>query len=102
MPHVDWTDEATSLPANYGAEHDAALGAFAAWLGVCWFEVYVQQLLASPLTLAGWPLLASAALIAANAGFINHRLANGLVNGIQCTEFYWTCLLYTSPSPRDS
>ena len=93
MPDVDWDEDATSLPANYAAEHDAILGAVLAWAGVCWFEVYVQQLVASPLTLAGWPLLGSASLIALNAGLFNHRLANGKENGVACMEFYWTVSL---------
>lgn len=95
MPHVPWEEDdgATSLAANYGTEHASALGAALALLGVGWFEVYVQQFVASPLTLAGWPLLASAGLIALNAGFVNHRLANGVTNGLVCTEFYWTVSL---------
>ena len=51
------------------------------------------QALAAQLTLGGWPLLASAGLIAANAGLINHALANGLLNGVLCAEFYWTVSL---------
>ena len=93
MPHVTWADDATSLSANYRAEHESALNAALACLGVVWFEVYVQQMLAAPLTVAGWPLLASASLIALNAGLLNHKLANGLVNGIVCMEFYWTVSL---------
>ena len=93
MPHVEFTPDATSLAANYRAEHDSALNAALACLGVVWFEVYVQQMLAAPLTDAGWPLLASASLIALNAGLLNHRLANGLVNGVVCMEFYWTVSL---------
>ena len=53
----------------------------------------MQQMLAAPLTVAGWPLLASVSLIALNAGLLNHKLANGLVNGIVCMEFYWTVSL---------
>ncbi|KAL1511210.1 hypothetical protein AB1Y20_006024 [Prymnesium parvum] len=92
-PHVDWPEEALSLPANYGEEHSSLVGAALAFIGVLWFEVYVQQLVASPLTESGWPLIGSAALIALNAGFVNHALANGLQNGILCTEFYWTVSL---------
>jgi hypothetical protein len=70
-PHVEWTPGSTSLSANYRAEHAASpVGAALALLGVAWFEVYVQQMLAAPLTLAGWPLLASAGAIALNAGLV--------------------------------
>jgi len=80
-------------------EHgNSLIGAALALLGVIWFEVYVQQMLAAPLTLAGWPLLGSASLIALNAGLINHALANGLLNGIACAEFYWTVSLLFSLS----
>ena len=92
-PHVEWAADATSLTANYRAEHTAPLNAALALLGVCMFEVYVQQLLASGLTLSGWPLLWSAALIAGSAGLVNHALANGILNGILCAEFYWTVSL---------
>ena len=78
---------------NYQAEYGSLVSAAIALLGVFTFEVYVQQLLAAPLTQAGWPLCASAALIALNAGLLNHALANGLLNGILCMEFYWTVSL---------
>jgi len=39
-----------------------------------------------------------AGLIALNAGLINHALANGLLNGIACAEFYWTVALLFSLS----
>ena len=93
-PHVDWPASSVSLPANYASEHgENPVGAVLALLGVFMFEVYVQQLLASGLTIDGWPLIASAALIALNAGFVNHALANGVLNGILCAEFYWTVSL---------
>ena len=57
------------------------------------------QALAAQLTLGGWPLLASAGLIAANAGLINHALANGLLNGVLCAEFYWTVSVRSTPPP---
>lgn len=70
-PNVAWPDGATSLRANYAREHGAnPVGAPLACLGVVWFEVYVQQMLAAPLTLAGWPLLAASCLIAASAGLV--------------------------------
>jgi hypothetical protein len=73
-PHVRWPSDSTSLFANYKAEHrTSVVGAALALLGVVWFEVYVQQMLAAPLTLAGWPLLASAAVIALNAGLVRAR-----------------------------
>eukprot|EP00962_Isochrysis_galbana_P038393 scaffold13627_cov109-Isochrysis_galbana.AAC.8 len=143
-PHVEWAADSTSLSSNYRAEHGASLlGAALALLGVAWFEVYVQQMIAVPLTLAGWPLLASAGVIALNAGLVrergrvaarmpqsnphvlnwccrvletqapplsrppryptpppqlNHALANGLLNGIACAEFYWTVSLLFSLS----
>ena len=92
-PHVEWSTDATSLVPNYQAEYGSLVSAAIALLGVFTFEVYVQQLLAAPLTQAGWPLCASAALIALNAGLLNHALANGLLNGILCMEFYWTVSL---------
>ena len=71
-PHVEWEEGATSLPTNYMVEHgNSLIGAALALLGVIWFEVYVQQMLAAPLTLAGWPLLGSASLIALNAGLVH-------------------------------
>jgi len=93
-PQVDWPTNATALRPNYKAEYeDSAVAAGLALFGVLMFEVYVQQGLAAQFTLAGWPLLASAALIGLNAGLINHALANGLLNGILCAEFYWTVSL---------
>jgi hypothetical protein len=92
-PHVQWQREATDLHANYRAEHASLLAAAVACLGVICFETYVQQVLAAPLTLAGWPLIASAALIASSAGLMNHAFANGLLNGVLCAEFYWTVSL---------
>ena len=92
-PHVEWPAEAVRLQDNYLAEHAAPIGAVLAFVGVLTFEVYVQQLLATPLTLAGFPLLSSALLIALTAGLLNHALANGLSNGLQCAEFYWTVSL---------
>ena len=93
-PQVDWPTNATALKPNYRAEYnDSAVAAGLALFGVLMFEVYVQQGLAAQFTLAGWPLLASAALIGLNAGLINHALANGLLNGILCAEFYWTVSL---------
>ena len=53
----------------------------------------MPQCVAGPLTLAGWPLLCSAGLVALSAGLVNHALANGLLNGILCAEFYWTVSL---------
>jgi len=97
-PHVEWPKEATQLVANYLAEHESALGAAVAWVGVLMFEVYVQQLAASPLTAAGVPVLGSAALLALTAGLLNHAIANGLLNGILCMEFYWTVSLMFSLS----
>jgi len=96
-PTVDWPAGAVSLAVNYRAEHGAnPVGAALACLGVVWFEVYVQQLLASPFTLAGWPFLVSALLIGFSAGFVNHSLANGTLNGMECADFYWTVsLLFT-------
>ena len=78
----------------------SVVGAALAFLGVLWFEIYIQQMLAVPLTLAGWPLLASAGLVALSAGFVNHALANGLLNGIACAEFYWTVSLMFALSVR--
>ena len=60
------------------------------------------QALAAQLTLGGWPLLASAGLIAANAGLINHALANGLLNGVLCAEFYWTVSVRNTRRHRPS
>ena len=77
-PHYDWPTDATSLVANYKAEHGKSLaGALLACLGVVWFEVYIQQLIASPLTQAGWPLLASALLISLSAGLVRHPVIVG-------------------------
>jgi len=92
-PHVEWPEEATSLSANYKAEHATPVSAALQLLGVFMFEVYVQQMLGAGLSLSGWPLLGVAGLIATSAGVVNHALANGLLNGILCGEFYWTVSL---------
>ena len=85
-PQISWPENATALQPNYRAEYnDSAVAAGLALFGVMMFEVYVQQALAAQFTLAGWPLLASAGLIALNAGLINHALANGLLNGLTLT-----------------
>ena len=43
-PQIEWPDDATSLPANYGVEYDNdPLAAGLALFGVLAFEVYVQQ-----------------------------------------------------------
>ncbi len=92
-PHVEWSDAAVSLVPNYLAEYEPLWLGPLFGVGVLVFEVYVQQLLAGPLTLAGWPMLLSAGVIALSAGLVNHTLANGLMNGIMCMEFYWTVSL---------
>jgi len=97
-PHVEWSDEAVRLAPNYLAEYEPLWMAPLACVGVLAFEVYVQELIAGPLTLAGWPLLLSAGLIALSAGLVNHALANGLMNGVLCAEFYWTVSLMFSLS----
>ena len=93
-PHVRWPDEAVSLVTNYREEHGAnPVGAALALLGVFMFEVYVQQMIGADLALSGWPLLGTAALVALSAGLLNHAMANGVLNGLLCMEFYWTVSL---------
>ena len=78
--------------------HNSLLSVAINLFALFWFETYVQQLVVSPLSQAGWPLIASATLIALTAGFLNHHLANGFVNGVACADFYWSVSLMFSLS----